>query len=159
MIFKHNAVPSITWRKISLCNTTERRPMGISWVEKANLQRPHSGWPTYITVTKVRDRQADQGARARAGGGREWLATKVQGRPRGGAALLWSDRQDLQVINWTELDTHTQGLQAVEHKHFNGLKWDFLLRDYLQFKAHFFMCPTHDPLGDIKLRRISSEAM
>lgn len=145
MTFKHNAVPSITWRKISLW-----RLMGISWVEKANLQRPHSGWPTYITVTKVRTGEEIREPEPEVEKG---VASYNSARKtRGGTTLPWSDRQDLQVINWTELNTHTQGLQAVEHKHFNGLKWDFLLRDYLQFKAHFFMCPTHDPSGDIKLR-------
>lgn len=64
MTFKQNAVPSITWRRMSVCNTSEGHLLRLCWVEKVNLQRLHSCWPIYITVTKVQSQWADQGARA-----------------------------------------------------------------------------------------------
>lgn len=124
----------------------------LCWVEKANLQRLHSRWSIYITELEFRTGQQIREPEPEVEKGVASCNT-AKWRPWDGTTLPGNDRQDLQVINWTELNTHTQGLQAVEHKHFNGLKWDFFLRDYLQFKAHLLMCPTHDPFRRHKIMK------
>lgn len=140
----------------SICNNFEGDFLGtvLSGVWPPKL---HSRWAVY--VRKKYNRNSEQIREPGAEVRREWLGQGSM-KTTWWNYSTWNDHRDLRVINSDRTKhTHTQGVQAVEHKCFNCLKWDLLLRDYLQFKAHCFMCPVHDPLGDIKLWRISPEAM
>lgn len=49
MTFKHNAVPSITWRRISVCNTFEGHFLRIMLSGESQPPKVTSCWPIYIT--------------------------------------------------------------------------------------------------------------
>lgn len=121
----------------------------LCWVEKVNLQRLHSCWPIYIT--ELQRFRASEQIREPEPGVKKGVAQLQQ--PCDGATLPeMSHRTYSDKLDRTK-HTHTPGLQAFEHKHFNGLKWDFLLRDYLQSNAHFFLCHTHDPFRRHKIMK------
>lgn len=148
MTFKHNAVPSITWRRISVCNTFEGHFLRIMLSGESQPPKVTSCWPIYIT--ELQRFRASEQIREPEPGVKKGV-TSYNSHVMELLYLRWPTGPT--VINWTELNTHTPGLQAFEHKHFNGLKWDFLLRDYLQFNAHFFLCPTHDPFRRHKIMK------